>query len=131
MIAASSQNQWARFTEEEEAHIIRQRCKYRRNLAMAGLIRVTPEQLESTSGQLNQGAGTIDALLRQLSGEVSALGADWAGMGQQRFLAAFQQWQTAQVNLHQALETISQLTAQAAVSYQTNDQQVASTFGAV
>jgi WXG100 family type VII secretion target len=98
---------------------------------MAGLIRVTPEQLESTSGQLNQGAGTIDALLKQLSGQVSALGADWAGMGQQRFLAAFQQWQTAQVNLHQALETISQLTAQAAVSYQNNDQQVASTFGAV
>ena len=43
---------------------------------MAGLIRVTPEQLESTSGQLNQGAGTIDALLKQLSGQVSALGAE-------------------------------------------------------
>ncbi len=98
---------------------------------MAGLIRVTPEQLESASGQLNQGAGTIDALLKQLSGQVTALGSEWAGMGQQRFLAAFQQWQTAQVNLHQALETISQLTAQAAVSYQSNDQAVASTFGSI
>jgi WXG100 family type VII secretion target len=98
---------------------------------MAGLIRVTPEQLQSTSGQLNQGAGTIDGLLKQLAGQVNSLGAEWAGAGQQRFLAAFQQWQTAQTNLHQALETIAQLTAQAAVSYQTNDQQVAGSFGAV
>ncbi|MBO0693512.1 MAG: WXG100 family type VII secretion target [Acidimicrobiaceae bacterium] len=95
-----------------------------------GLIRVTPEQLQAASGQLNQGAATIDGLLKQLSGQVNSLGADWAGVGQQRFLAAYQQWQTAQLNLHQALETIAQLTAQAAVAYETNDTQVGATFGA-
>jgi WXG100 family type VII secretion target len=95
---------------------------------MPGLIRVTPEQLQATSRQLNQGAGTIDGLLKQLSGQVNALGADWAGAGQQRFLAAYQQWQAAQANLHAALETIAQLTARAAVAYATNDQQVAATF---
>jgi 6 kDa early secretory antigenic target len=95
---------------------------------MPGLIRVTPEQLQTTSAQLNQGAGTIDGLLKQLSGQVNALGADWAGVGQQRFLGAYQQWQSAQTNLHAALETISQLTAQAATSYSTNDQQVGATF---
>jgi WXG100 family type VII secretion target len=95
---------------------------------MSGLIRVTPEQLQATSAQLNQGAGTIDGLLKQLSGQVNALGAEWAGVGQQRFLAAYQQWQAAQANLHAALETIAQLTARAAVSYATNDQQVAATF---
>lgn len=95
---------------------------------MAGLIRVTPEQLETASGQLNQGANTIDALLKQLAGQVNSLGSEWAGMGQTRFLQAYGEWQQAQGKLHQALETISQLTAQAAVSYQTNDQQVASTF---
>lgn len=95
---------------------------------MPGLIRVTPEQLQTTSAQLNQGAGTIDGLLKQLSGQVNALGADWAGAGQQRFLAAYQQWQAAQANLHAALETIAQLTARAAVAYATNDQQVAATF---
>lgn len=96
---------------------------------MSGIIRVTPEQLQATSGQLNQGAGTIDGLLKQLSGQVNSLGADWAGVGQQRFLAAYQQWQSAQLNLHQALETIAQLTAQAASSYATNDQQVGASFG--
>lgn len=79
-----------------------------------GLIRVTPEQLQTTSAQL--------------TGQVNALGADWAGAGQQRFLAAYQQWQAAQANLHAALETIAQLTARAAVAYATNDQQVAATF---
>lgn len=96
---------------------------------MSGLIRVTPDQLQSASAQLNQGAATIDAMLRQLSGQVDALGADWAGVGQQRFLASYQQWQTAQANLHQALQTIAQLTAQAAVAYQSNDAQVGASFG--
>jgi WXG100 family type VII secretion target len=94
-----------------------------------GLIRVTPEQLQATSGQLNQGAATIDTTLQQLSRQVEALGSDWAGVGQQRFLAAYTQWQTAQRNLHQALETIAQLTASAATSYATNDQQVGASFG--
>jgi WXG100 family type VII secretion target len=96
---------------------------------MAGLIRVTPEQLQATSASLNQGAGAIDTTLKQLSTQVSSLGADWAGTGQQRFLAAYTQWQTAQTNLHQALETIAQLTAQAAVAYETNDAQVGASFG--
>jgi WXG100 family type VII secretion target len=95
----------------------------------SGLIRVTPEQLQATSGQLNQGAGSINATLQQLSGQVNALGGEWAGAGQTRFVAAFAQWQTAQRNLHTALETIAQLTASAATSYATNDQQVGASFG--
>jgi early secretory antigenic target protein ESAT-6 len=96
---------------------------------VAGFIRVTPEQLAGVAGQLNAGAGSIEATLGQLAGQVSPLGSDWAGAGQARFLALWQQWQTSSRNLHQALEEISQLMRQASVAYESNDQQVASSFG--
>lgn len=97
---------------------------------MAGFIRVTPEQLMGVAGQLNAGAGSIEATLGQLAGQVSPLGADWAGVGQARFLALWQQWQTSSRNLHQALEEISQLMRHASAAYEANDQQVAASFGA-
>ena len=46
---------------------------------MAGLIRVTPEQLSGVSGQLSGGAGSIEATLSQLASQVAPLGSDWAG----------------------------------------------------
>lgn len=95
----------------------------------AGLIRVTPEMLQATSTQFNQGAASIDATLKQLNGQVNSLGNDWAGTGQVRFAAAFAQWQSAQVNLHQALETIAMLTSRAASSYTLQDDQVGASFG--
>lgn len=96
---------------------------------MAGLIKVTPEQLASVSGQLNGGAGSIEGTLSQLAGQVAPLGSDWAGTAQTRFLALWQQWQTSSRQLHQALVDIAQLMQQAGVAYSTNDQQVASSFG--
>ncbi len=95
---------------------------------MPGLIRVTPEQLMGVSGQLNAGAGSIESTLSQLASQVAPLGSDWAGVGQARFLALWQQWQTSSNQLHQALEGISQLMRSASVAYETNDQQVGSTF---
>ncbi|MBJ7610071.1 MAG: WXG100 family type VII secretion target [Candidatus Dormibacteraeota bacterium] len=97
---------------------------------MAGLIRVTPEQLASVSGQLNGGASSIESTLSQLAGQVAPLGSDWAGVGQARFQAAWQQWQTSSKQLHQALLEISQLTGRASAAYASNDQQVGSSFGA-
>ena len=96
---------------------------------MAGFIRVTPEQLMGVAGQLNAGAGSIEATLGQLAGQVSPLGADWAGVGQAKFLGLWQQWQTSSRNLHQALEEISQLMRHASVAYESNDQQIAASFG--
>lgn len=76
---------------------------------MAGLIRVTPEQLSGVSGQLSGGAGSIEATLSQLASQVAPLGSDWAGTRQARFLALWQQWQTSSRQLHQALTDISVL----------------------
>jgi early secretory antigenic target protein ESAT-6 len=96
---------------------------------MAGLIRVTPEQLASVSSQLNSGASSIEATLSQLASQVAPLGSDWAGVGQARFLALWQQWQTSQRTLHQALADISVLMRQASVAYEANDAQVGASFG--
>jgi Proteins of 100 residues with WXG len=52
---------------------------------VAGMgIRVTPEQLQQVSAQLNSGAASIDGVLRQLAGQVGPLGSDWAGVAQSR-----------------------------------------------
>jgi WXG100 family type VII secretion target len=97
---------------------------------VAGTIRVTPEQLQGVSGQLNAGAGSIEGTLAQLSGNVAPLGSDWAGPAQGRFLALWEQWQTSSRQLHQALLEIGQLMGRAAVAYDSNEQQVASIFRA-
>lgn len=97
---------------------------------MAGsLIRVTPEQLQGVSGQLNAGASSIEGTLAQLAGNVAPLGSDWAGVAQARFLALWEQWQTSSRQLHQALVEIGQLMNQAGAAYETNEQQIASSFG--
>lgn len=95
---------------------------------MAGMIRVTPEQLSGVSAQLTGGAGSIEATLSQLASQVAPLGSDWAGVGQARFLALWQQWQTSSRQLHQALSDISILMRQASVAYETNDAQVGASF---
>ncbi|MHB1597032.1 MAG: WXG100 family type VII secretion target [Streptosporangiaceae bacterium] len=95
---------------------------------MAGIIRVTPEQLAGVSSQLNGGAASIEATLGQLAAQIAPLGADWAGAGQARFLALWQQWQTSSRQLHQALADISVLMRQASVAYETNDAQIAASF---
>jgi uncharacterized protein YukE len=44
---------------------------------MAGAgIRVTPEQLQQVSAQLDAGAASIEGTLRQLAGNVAPLGSD-------------------------------------------------------
>ncbi len=93
-----------------------------------GLIRVTPEQLLQVSGQLNAGASNIEATLAQLAGQVSPLGTDWAGIGQARFLELWAEWQRGGAQLHEALTGIASLTNQAASTYQSGDQGVATSF---
>jgi WXG100 family type VII secretion target len=56
-------------------------------------IRVTPEQLQQISAQLDAGASTIEGTLRQLAGNVAPLGSDWAGVAQARFLEPWAEWQ--------------------------------------
>ena len=94
----------------------------------SGLIKVTPEQLASVAGQLQGGAGSIEAALSQLAGNVAPLGSDWAGVAQGRFMQLWEQWQTSQRQLHQALTEISTLMNRAGGAYEQNEQSVAASF---
>jgi WXG100 family type VII secretion target len=94
----------------------------------AGLIKVTPEQLAAVAGQLNGGASSIEGTLSQLAGNVAPLGTDWAGVAQGRFMQLWEQWQTSQRQLHQALTEISALMNQASGSYADNEQAIAASF---
>lgn len=94
----------------------------------AGIIKVTPEQLAAVAGQLNGGAASIETTLSQLAGNVAPLGSDWAGVAQGRFMQLFEQWQTSQRQLHQALTEMSTLMNRASGAYEQNEQSVAASF---
>lgn len=95
---------------------------------MAGIIRVTPEQLLQVSSQLTSGASNIEATLRQLASNTQPLGSDWAGVAQARFLELWAQWQRDAASLNNALTEISRLMTQAANQYESTDSQIAGTF---
>jgi 6 kDa early secretory antigenic target len=92
-------------------------------------IRVTPEQLQQVSAQLDAGASSIEGTLRQLAGNVAPLGSDWAGVAQTRFLELWAEWQRSATTLHQALTGIARLTARAGASYESTEHGIAATFG--
>jgi early secretory antigenic target protein ESAT-6 len=94
-------------------------------------IRVTPEQLQQVSAQLDAGASSIEGTLRQLAGNVAPLGSDWAGVAQSRFLELWAEWQRSGATLHQALTGIARLTARAGASYESAEQGIAASFGRI
>jgi len=95
---------------------------------MAGGITVTPEQLQEISSQLTAGASEVESVLSQLANVVSPLHSDWVGAAQARFEELWTQWQSDASGLHQALEGVAQLTAQASQSYESTEQNIASSF---
>jgi WXG100 family type VII secretion target len=92
-------------------------------------ILVTPEQLQSTSAQLNAGAANIESILSQLAAQVAPLQSEWQGVAQSRFQELWAQWQQSSRGIQEALHGISQLTQQAAVNYDETEQGIAASFG--
>jgi early secretory antigenic target protein ESAT-6 len=97
-------------------------------MAMAGNIRVTPEQLQAVAGQLNAGASNIESINSQLQSQVAPLGSDWAGVAQARFYELWAEWQRSSRGIQEALTGISQLMSQASVNYADTEQAIASSF---
>lgn len=90
--------------------------------------RVTPEQLQSLSGRVQGGAGSIEGELRGLASALAPLGSDWAGVAQARFQELWADWQRSADSLHAALSGISQLLAQAGTAYAGAEDQIARSF---
>lgn len=97
-------------------------------VATAGHIRVTPEQLGAIAGQLNAGAANIEQINQQLQGQVAPLGSDWAGVAQARFHELWAEWQRSSQGIQHALQGISQLMTQASANYADTEAAIASTF---
>jgi len=95
---------------------------------MAGGITVTPAQLQEISAQMSSGAADVEATLSRLAGVVAPLRSDWVGAAQAQFEALWDEWQRDAAGLHSALTGIAQLTQNAASSYETTEQSVASSF---
>ena len=95
---------------------------------MAGGITVTPEQLQEISAQMASGASEISSILSQLANLVAPLHTDWVGSAQAQFEDLWSQWQSDAAGLHEALEGVSRLTAQASQAYATTEQSIASSF---
>jgi WXG100 family type VII secretion target len=94
-------------------------------------IQVTPDQLGTLSGRVAGGARNIDSELQSLSNALSPLGADWAGVAQQRFEALWAEWQRSARGLHDALTGISELLGQAGAHYAEAERAIAASFGAM
>jgi WXG100 family type VII secretion target len=93
-------------------------------------IKVTPEQLQPVSGQLQAGASNVDGILAQLASSVAPLGSDWAGVAQARFQELWAQWHKSAKALNESLTGISHLMNQASANYAQTEQAIASSFGA-
>ena len=93
-------------------------------------IKVTPEQLQQVSGQLQAGSSNVDGILAQLASSVAPLGSDWAGVAQARFQELWVQWQKSAKALNESLTGISHLMNQASANYAQTEQSIASSFGA-
>lgn len=90
-----------------------------------GYIKVTAEELQSVSGQLNNAAAAILDENTRAMGQVSGLvGAGWEGAASTQFSTLFQQWKTGADQVQEALNGISQLLNNAGVAYASTEDQI-------
>lgn len=88
-------------------------------------IKVTAEELQSVSGQLNNAAASIMDENTRAMGQVTGLvGAGWEGAASGQFSTLFQQWKTGADQVHEALSGISQLLNSAGVAYEQTEDQI-------
>ena len=94
-------------------------------------IRVTPEQLAGTAGQVSGGAAKIAGELQTLAAQVAPLAGDWSGVAQVRFEGLWAEWQRSARGLNEALTGVSQLLAQAGQHYEDAESAIAASFNAM
>jgi WXG100 family type VII secretion target len=88
-------------------------------------IKVTAEELQNVSGQLNSTAGSISAEnSRALSLVNGLVGQGWEGAASSQFEVLFTQWKDSADKLMQSLEGISTLLSNAATAYSETEQSI-------
>jgi WXG100 family type VII secretion target len=88
-------------------------------------IKVTAEELQSVSTQLNGAASEIGGQNATALNMVNGLvGQGWEGAASSQFDSLFTTWKTSADNLLRSLEGISQLLSQAGVAYSETEQSI-------
>ena len=89
-------------------------------------IKVTSEELISTSHSLANGASHVADELSTLRSKVESLiGAQWNGAASQSFHELWQKWHQGAAQVHDALDGISKMLAGAGRVYQDTEDQLA------
>lgn len=90
-------------------------------------IKVTSQDLHSTSAQLSAGCNDIEGRLAQLHAQVQALVDNgWQGSASSAFGELYQQWNTSAGQLKVALDGISRQLGAAATTYEQTEAQLTS-----
>ncbi len=89
-------------------------------------IKVTSEQLQSVSSQLQSGSEEVSQRLESMRSQVQALvDADWQGAASDSFRQLWEQWHVGARQVKEALDGIAQMLAQAARTYEETEAQLA------
>jgi WXG100 family type VII secretion target len=89
------------------------------------LIKVTAEDLQTLSSQVNAGSASIQEQLSQLQAQVmGVVGGDWMGVASGAFNEKYEEWNTSAAGLRDALDGIGVLLARAATTYQSTEDQI-------
>lgn len=90
-------------------------------------IKVTSEELQSVSSQLQSGSQEVSQQLSSMESRVKALvDADWQGAASDSFRDLWDKWHRGAADVQEALTGISQMVNQAARSYEDTESQLAS-----
>ena len=91
------------------------------------VIKVTSEQLDAVSRQLDSGREDVSQQLASMESQVKALvDADWQGAASSSFRDMWDQWHNGANQVKEALAGISRLLAQAADTYRETEDKLSS-----
>ena len=93
-----------------------------------GLLKVTSEQLMSTSQSVKTGSDQVQQELTSLRNLVAPLAADWEGAASASFQQLWQEWESGARQIQEALTGISTLLGHAGQTYQTAEDSVKSSI---
>ncbi|TBN55552.1 WXG100 family type VII secretion target [Glaciihabitans arcticus] len=92
-------------------------------------ISVTSDSISGVANQLSSGAQSIESQLQNLKSLVDGLvGGEWSGDASLSFQELYSQWDQAGLQLKEALEGVSGILSQAAMSYEESENAISGTF---
>lgn len=92
-------------------------------------IGVQSEDLHSQSARVGTGSETVRQTLDQLTGEIANLAASWQGGASEAFQSRWAEWQAGATQVQAAMESMGQFLQQAAVAYETTEDELRTAAG--